>query len=131
LKRFMLDTNAVAALMREPRTGVAARLAQADTTASISAVVAGELRFGVAKKGSDRMADTVERLLHWLDIEPITPEVAKTYGRLRAELEAQGQPMDANDLWIAAHALSLDRLLVTDDRAFERVRGLALENWAR
>ena len=127
----MLDTNAVAALMRTPRAGVAARLAEAQTAVTMSAVVAGELRFGVAKKGSSRLAETLESFLGVVAIEPITLQVADTYGRLRADLEAHGQGMGANDLWIAAHALALDRTLVTDDRAFGRIDGLTIENWMR
>ena len=55
--------------------------------------------------------------------------VDKVYGLLRYRLEREGRPMDANDLLIAAHALTLDRTLVTDDRAFARVPGLRVENW--
>ncbi len=125
----MLDTNAVSALMREPGGAVARRIGALSAPASISIVVASELRYGAAKKGSDRLTTALEHILAVVEIAPLAEPIDQVYGRLRLRLEREGRPMDANDLLIAAHALSLDRTLVTDDRAFARVPGLRLENW--
>ena len=57
------------------------------------------------------------------------PPADQRYAEIRAALEALGKPLAANDLFIAAHALALNCVLITDDRAFERVPGLAVENW--
>jgi tRNA(fMet)-specific endonuclease VapC len=57
--------------------------------------------------------------------------VGDHYGEIRGRLEMAGQPIGVNDNWIAAHARALDLTLVTDNtREFERVPGLAVENWA-
>ena len=125
----MLDTNVVSALMRDPRGAVARRIGALPTPISMSIVVASELRYGAAKKGSDRLTATLEQVLAGIDIAPLMGPVDRVYGLLRYRLEREGRPMDANDLLIAAHALTLDRTLVTDDRAFARVPGLRVENW--
>ncbi|NBD95655.1 MAG: PIN domain-containing protein [Gammaproteobacteria bacterium] len=97
----------------------------------ISPIVLGELLTGVEK--SQRRSSNRKRLLDvlsGLQMVEIEPEVAVTYGQLRAKLESAGTPIGANDLWIAAHALTLDAILVTDnEREFRRVPGLNVENW--
>jgi len=125
----MLDTNIVSAIMRDPAGAAARRIAGLSTAVSVSVAAAAELRYGAAKKGSARLTATLERVLGAIEIEPLSLPVDVVYGRLRLALERGGQPMDANDLFIAAHALSLDRVLATADQAFDRVPGLKVENW--
>jgi tRNA(fMet)-specific endonuclease VapC len=125
----MLDTNIVSALMREPGGAVARRIGALATAVSVSVVVAAELRYGAARKGSSRLTSAVETILGAIDIEPLAPPADLVYARLRHRMEHAGQPLGGNDLLIAAHALTLDRGLATDDRAFERVPGLHIENW--
>ena len=125
----MLDTNIVSALVDDPGGAVAARLAALTTPASVSVVVAAELRYGAAKKASPRLTAAVERVLGVLATESLAPPVDLIYAALRDRLERSGLPMGANDLLIAAHALTLDRLLVTHDAAFARVPGLRVEDW--
>ena len=126
---MMLDTNIVSAAMRDPKGAVAQRLADLNMPASVSIIVAAELRYGAARKGSARLSASVEQILANLDIEPLSSPIDVIYGQLRCLLEREGQPMDPNDLFIAAHALALGRTLVSNDRVFARVRGLTLENW--
>lgn len=68
-----------------------------------------------------------------LDVIPVLPfdlPVDAEYGGIRAELEAAGELIDANDLLIGAHAYTLGLTLVTGNaREFQRIRGLAVENW--
>ncbi|CAN5202510.1 type II toxin-antitoxin system VapC family toxin [soil metagenome] len=125
----MLDTNIVSAIMRDPAGPTARRVVAQPEPVSVSIIVAAELRFGAARKGSARLTETLERVLGGLEIEPLSEPVDVIYGRLRDALERRGLPMDANDLLIAAHALALDRVLISADAAFTRVRGLQLENW--
>lgn len=70
------------------------------------------------------------QVLHSLVILQVDEDVAATYGRIRIALENLGTPIGSNDLWIAAHALSLDMTLVTANvDEFARVEGLCVENW--
>lgn len=95
-----------------------------------SVVVAAELRYGCAKKGSAKLQAKVESLLGALPVLPLDVPVDIKYGNLRAELEAAGEPIGANDLWIGAHACTLGLTLVTGNtREFERIPGLVVENW--
>jgi tRNA(fMet)-specific endonuclease VapC len=64
-----------------------------------------------------------------LPIEPITPAAADAYGTIRRSLELKGHTLSDNDLWIAATALSLGAVLVSNDQAFGHVSGLSVEDW--
>lgn len=97
----------------------------------ISAVVAAELAYGVAKSGSARNRAALKMFLTPLEILPFDDKAFWAYGDLRADLERQGKSIGAMDTMIAAHALSRDAVLVTNNtREFIRVNGLRLENWA-
>ena len=95
-----------------------------------SIVVAGELRYGCAQKGSPALLKRAEALLAEIPVLAIEAPVDAEYGGIRAELEAAGRPIGHNDLWIAAHAYTLGATIVTDnEREFRRIRGLQVENW--
>lgn len=94
-------------------------------------MVAAELAYGVAKSGSARNRQALEMFLAPLEILPFDAPAVWAYGELRADLERRGQPIGALDTMIAAHALSLQAVLVTNNtREFSRVAGLQLDNWA-
>lgn len=98
----------------------------------ISLVVLAELRFGFAKKMSFRLMSRLESLLDELAVQAWAEPADRQYAEVRAALERAGTPIGANDLLIAAHALALDCILVTDnEREFSRVHGLRVENWLR
>ena len=97
----------------------------------LSSVVAAELAYGVAKSGSPRNRQALEGFLAPLEVVPFDEHAVWAYGALRADLERRGQPIGALDTMIAAHALSMDATLVTNNtREFERVESLKLQNWA-
>ena len=131
--RFLLDTNIVSDLVRNPRGRIADRISEvgeADVCTSI--VVAAELRYGVTKKDSPRLAAQLEAVLGAIEVLPLEAPVDAAYGVIRAGLEKKGQPIGANDLLIAAHASALGLTVVTDnEREFLRVDGLPVENWLR
>lgn len=131
--RHLLDTNIVSDLVRNPQGRSAARIAEiGDDAVCTSVIVAAELRFGAAKKGSPRLASQLERILGGLQIAPFEEPADAAYARLRVQLEAAGAPIGGNDMLIAAHALTLGCALVTDnDREFARVDGLTVVNWLR
>ncbi|MBS0468517.1 MAG: DUF4411 family protein [Proteobacteria bacterium] len=131
--RYLLDTNIlIAALKGAP--SVRQRL---ETTALndllLSTVVLGELEFGAEKSAwATRNRERLQALTERLPLLGVEASTARHYGQIRAVLERQGQPIGANDLWIAAQALAAGATLVTDnEREFARVPGLALENWLR
>jgi tRNA(fMet)-specific endonuclease VapC len=123
----------VSDLTRYPRGRVAGRIAKiGDRLVCTSIIVAAELRYGVAKKGSPRLSAQVETVLSALDVIALESPVDAVYGQLRARLEQAGRRMGANDLLIAAHALTLGYTIVTDnEREFSRIDDLAIENWLR
>lgn len=97
----------------------------------VSSVVAAELAYGVAKSGSERNRQALEMFLAPLEIMPFDEGAVWRYGELRADLERRGESIGSLDTMIAAHALSLSAMLVTNNmREFCRVKGLHLENWA-
>jgi tRNA(fMet)-specific endonuclease VapC len=72
----------------------------------------------------------LEELTSLIPVQPIPIEAAEFYGTIRAQLEADGRPIGGNDLWIAAHALASNRVLVSNNtREFRRIDGLKLQNW--
>ena len=97
-----------------------------------SVVVAGELRAWIARTGSGRLERLIATALVAIPVMPLGPEVAEIYGSLRTTLERAGRVIGSNDLWIAAHAISLDAIMVTDNiREFARVPDLPVQNWLR
>ncbi len=131
--RYLLDTNVVSDLMRNPRGRAAHRIATiGEKLVCTSIIVAAELRYGVFRKGSKRLASRLELVLGALEILPLEVPVDTCYGALRADLERIGQLIGPNDLLIAAQALVLGHAIVTDnDREFARIKGLRIENWLR
>lgn len=129
--RYMLDTNVISQMVRSPAGAVTTRVAEVGTDSlCTSAIVASELRYGLRKKGSNRLSSLVENALERIAIVPYDEDVSWKYAEARFELEKIGQPIGYTDLFIAAHALALGLTLVTDNvREFARVRGLNVENW--
>lgn len=129
--RFLLDTNIVSDLIRNPEGAVQRSIASVGTSSlSTSAIVASELRFGYARRGSARLMNLVESALSRIKILPYDDAASLDYARIRHVLEMTGKMIGPNDLFIAAHAQSLDLTLVTDNTAeFSRVDGLKLQNW--
>ena len=136
MRFYLLDSNVLSELMRNPRGTVAQKLegvaADADAHLITSIVVAGEMRYGAVKKGSVPLAERVDRLLASIEVAPLALGADAAYAILRADLERKGQLIGPNDMLIAAHAIALDAILVTDNVGeFKRVKGLRLENWLR
>jgi tRNA(fMet)-specific endonuclease VapC len=131
--RYLLDTKVVSDLVRNPQGKVAARIADVgEESVCTSIIVAAELRYGAARKGSERLLAQLVTVLGALEILPFEKPAEITYGDLRARLEAAGKPIGGNDMLIAAHAISLGLTIVTEnEREFSRVEGLPFENWLR
>ena len=128
---ILLDTNICIHVINQRPAQVLARLREhALGSIGVSSVTACELAFGVAKTGSQRNERALQMFLAPIEVLLFDEAVVWHYGRLRAELERLGQPIGAMDTMIAAHALALDAVLVTNNtREFSRVPALRLENW--
>ena len=131
--RYLLDTNVVSDLVRNPQGKVAQHIRKVgEALVCTSIIVAAELRYGAAKKGSPRLSAQLEAVLGALEVLPFERPADAAYGLLRAQLEQAGRPIGANDLLIAAHALALGFTVVTDnEKEFARVKDLSVKNWLR
>ena len=130
---YMLDTNVVSDLLRNPSGSAAKRIAEVGPDAiCVSIITAAELRYVCAKKGSAKLLAYVEAILESVQVLAFDMPADTEYGSIRAKLEAAGKPIGPNDLLIAAHAHAAGAILVTDNLGeFARVCGLRVENWIR
>ena len=131
MPRYLLDTDTLSWLVREPGGVIAGRIAEvgADTVAT-SPVVAGELRFGALRSGNVALCERVDELLARILVVPLDGAVARAYANVRRALESAGTPIGESDLCIAAQALADRRVVVTGNlREFRRVDGLGVEDW--
>lgn len=131
--RYLLDTNIVSDLVRNPQGKVAQRIRKVgEAQICTSIIVAAELRYGAAKKGSPRLLAQLEAVLGALEVLPLETPADSAYGLLRTRLEQAGTPIGGNDLLIAAQALALGHTIVTDnEKEFTRIEDLSHENWLR
>lgn len=130
-RQFMLDTNIVSHMIRFPMGDVVRRVGLTGIDKiCISAHVACELRYGAVKRASPRLSALVENLIGRLDVLPYEVSASPSYALIRHDLAMSGRLIGPVDLFIAAHALSLDMTLVTDNvREFSRIDRLKIENW--
>ncbi|MBB4192973.1 tRNA(fMet)-specific endonuclease VapC [Rhizobium aethiopicum] len=130
-KLYMLNTNIVSELARNPRGAVTRRIGEVGPDViCVSIITASELRYGCAKKGSPKLLAQIEAILGSVPVLALDVPADAEYGGIRAELETAGKTIGPNDLLIAAHASALGAVLVTANTGeFMRVRALQVENW--
>jgi tRNA(fMet)-specific endonuclease VapC len=132
--RFLLDTNICVYIRRERPPGVLARFQRLKPgEAVLSVITYGELVYGVEKSQFREQARTrLAELAGLMPVMELPLQAGQCYGAIRAALEAKGETIGNNDLWIAAHAMAAGLTLVTNnEREFRRVEGLKTQNWAR
>lgn len=131
MTRYLLDTSIISDLIRNPQGKAAKRIAKmGEDNICTSIIVAAELRYGCAKRGSKRLTKAVEDLLGEINVLPFDVPADAEYGVIRSQLEAAGRPIGGNDLLIAAHARATGATIVTANiDEFKRVHGLNVENW--
>jgi tRNA(fMet)-specific endonuclease VapC len=128
----MLDTNICIYIIKNRSLELVRKFRQIENgDISVSAIVASELAYGVAKsRFFEKNKDTLDLFLSSLSIEAMTDAVMWHYAGLHCHLERAGTMIGENDQWIAAHALATKSVLVTNNRKeFDRVPGLVVENW--
>jgi tRNA(fMet)-specific endonuclease VapC len=132
--RYLLDTNAVSALMRDDRK-LLARLNQVvlPDVAIICPIVRGEILYGIervpAGKRRQQLYEVAMRVLPQFVCEPMTSTVGDIYSKLKRGCEANGVAASDNDLWIAATAEFNSATVVTRDADFARIPGVHVEDW--
>jgi len=131
--RYLLDTNTASYVIKGNIPAVRRRLVKVPMgEVAVSAVTEAELRYGVARlPNATHLRKVVEEFLLRVAVLPWDSDAARTYGDLRAALERQGQPMGNLDLMIGAHALAMGMVLVTNDKAFTRIKKLKIEDWTK
>lgn len=128
---YMLDTNIVSDLVRNPQGPVTRHIVRVGSEAvCLSIITAAELRYGCARKRSAKLLANVEAILDSIQVMAFDVPADAEYGGIRSALEAAGRTIGPNDLLIAAHACALGAVLVTANTGeFSRVRDLQVENW--
>lgn len=130
MKQYMLDTNIVSYLIKGNTQVAGHMLAVPITAICISAITEGELLAGIAKRpDAKKLHVAVNEFLRRVDVIAWDSNTAQHYGLLRAKLEKLGTTLAPLDMLIAAHAQSINATLVTNDRAFDAVAQLSIENW--
>jgi len=131
--RYLLDTNIASYIIKGNVPAVRNRLAKVPMAqVAVSTVTEGELRYAVARRPeAARLQRVVDEFLLRLTILPLDSEAAQRYGQLRAMLEREGRVMGNLDMRIGAQALASGFILVTNDQAFNRIKGLKIEDWTR
>jgi tRNA(fMet)-specific endonuclease VapC len=132
--RYLLDTNICIYIRRQQPREVLARFQKLRQGAAVISVITyGELLFG-AEKSDNRVGalQLLEELTAFLPVLSLPREAANAYRSIRAKLQARGEAIGNNDLWIAAHAKAAALTLVTNnEKEFKRIAGLKVQNWAK
>lgn len=132
LGQWMLDTNTVSNILKGNPAPLSRLTKVSMFDVCISAVTEGELLFGLAKRpAATRLHHIVHEFLRRVEVMPWDSAAATAYGALRARQEDAGKIVGALDLLIAAHAVSLDCILVTGDGGFGKIDRLKIEDWAK
>ncbi|MBW1802288.1 MAG: type II toxin-antitoxin system VapC family toxin [Deltaproteobacteria bacterium] len=130
--RYLLDTNICIYIQRQKPGEVLERFEKLKPgDAAISVITWGELLYGAEKSRQRKKAlQLLEEFKTLIPVLPMPENTGKTYGAIRASLESKGGPIGNNDLWIAAHAKAEGLTIVTNnEREFQRVPGLKVQNW--
>ena len=129
--KYLLDTNICIYIINQKPKYVFEKFEEYNPgEIAVSSITACELAFGVEKSGSLKNRAALEKFLVPLDVLPFDESAIWHYARIRQHLQSKGTPIGSLDLLIAAHALSLNVPLVSNNtNQFERVEGLYLENW--
>ncbi|MCG5054103.1 MAG: type II toxin-antitoxin system VapC family toxin [Myxococcales bacterium] len=128
--KFLLDTDTVSYALRG-QGGVGSKiLSLKPSQLAVSSITVAELRYGAERKASQRLHALVSNFLSGVEVVDFDNDAAAIFGRIASLLAERGSPIGDFDVLIAAHAISLKRVLVTNNtKHFSRVPGLKIENW--
>jgi predicted nucleic acid-binding protein len=124
----ILDTNALSALVDDVPEMVAR--VRPVRELSLPVIVLGEYRYGISRsRRREEYEAWLDRDLSLFRILPVTARTTPHYAALRLALQERGQPIPANDLWIAALAREHRLPIVTRDPHFAQVPGAEVVGW--
>lgn len=129
----MLDTNIISYIIKNRNYSLIDKFEEIakEHTISVSSITVAELFYGVKKKGSEKLEVAVSEFLSPLEKLSFDSNAAFAYGEIRVALESKGTIIGSHDMFIAAHAKSIEAVLVTNNtREFQRVENLKLEDWS-
>ena len=129
-RKYMLDTDMFSFVVDGRHPEVRRKMARKQNSVSISVLTLAEALFGAKKKNSQRLESLVGMFRELFPVVPWSENAAEAYAVIRAQLEASGSPIGEMDMLIAASAIAGGYVLVTNNiRHFQRIQGLAMENW--
>lgn len=131
--RYLLDTNICIYIAKQQPQNVLEKFKHLKVgEVGMSTITYGELFYGACNsQQTEKSVRVLTELMHSVPVLPLPIEAGKHYGKIRKELNKLGMPVGNNDLWIAAHALCLNLILVSNNlKEFSRIPTLKLENWA-
>jgi tRNA(fMet)-specific endonuclease VapC len=128
--RFMLDTDSISFAMRGEGHVNERMVQHLPTKLCLSAITLAELRYGASHRQSLRIQNAIDRITRVVKVEPFDERCAAQFGIIAADLNRRGESLSKFDALIAAHALTIDATLVTNNvKHFARIHGLRVENW--
>ena len=128
---YLLDINTVSHLIKRHQQVTQRLLAVPIYSVCISAIMAGEVALGLAKRpDAVTLKTTVNEFMQRVGVLPCDEAVARTYGTLRVQLQSKGTPISVLDTQIAAHAMHTNAIMVTSDNAFNQIQDLKYEKWS-
>lgn len=131
---YLLDTNICIYIIKKKPIKVFERFENLlFGSIGISSITLAELQYGIMKSSNpEKNQEALDKFLTPLEILDFDYNATIVYGMIRAELEKKGTPIGPLDTLIASHAKSLDLVLVTNnEKEFNRISGLKIENWAK
>jgi tRNA(fMet)-specific endonuclease VapC len=132
--KYLIDTNICIYIMNKKPDDVIQKFKQIKIgEIGVSTITISELQYGISKSRKRKKNEIrLNEFITPLEILPYDESAAKAYGDLRYELEKAGKPIGPLDLLIAAHAVSRNLIVVTNnDKEFKRIKKLKVENWAK
>lgn len=129
---YMLDTNICSYIIRNTpeRIRIKLKKVEQEHELALSSIVVSELFYGAYKKNSERLINLIKSFVENFTICSFDIKAAEIYGKIRAELERKGSVIGAYDLQIAAHAVSLNAVIITNnEKECRRIENLKVENW--
>jgi tRNA(fMet)-specific endonuclease VapC len=131
---YMLDTNICIYIIKQKPETIIDRFRQVQVSEiGVSSITLSELEYGAVKSAKPEQNKlALAQFIAPIEIPAYDDAAAHHYGVIRAHLERQGTPVGSLDMLIAAHALSLNSVLITNNESeFKRIPNLKIENWAK